>query len=86
MLKVNKKREVNATFYVTEEENEVAVKSATIVFDTEGCSTYNDYITNKALYEKNRREMRADEAKLNELRYKTEDEILADIEASEATK
>lgn len=82
MLKTTKKREVVASFIVTDEEQEYMVKNATITFSDDGSSAYNDYVSNKELYAKYRTEMRKDEAELNELRYKIEDEILADLESS----
>ena len=80
MLKTNKTRQLVADFVVIEDEKEKFVKSATITFDNQGASAYNDYISDKDLYAKNRAEMRKDEAELNALRYKIEDQIIAELE------
>lgn len=80
MLKTNKTRQLVADFVVVEGEEEKFVKSATITFDNQGASAYNDYISDKELYAKNRAEMREDEAKLNALRYEIEDQIIAELQ------
>lgn len=86
MLKTNKTRQLVADFVVIEDEKEKFVKSATITFDNQGASAYNDYISDKDLYAKNRAEMRKDEAELNALRYKIEDNIIAELEAEIKTE
>lgn len=80
MLKTNKTRQLVADFVVIEDEKEKFVKSATITFDNQGASAYNDYISDKELYAKYRTEMRKDEAELIAIRYKIEDEIIAELE------
>lgn len=81
MLKTNKTRQLVADFVVIEDEKEKFVKSATITFDNQGASAYNDYISDKELYVNHRTEMRKDEAKLNSLRYEIEDQIIAEAKA-----
>nr|DAG44385.1 MAG TPA: hypothetical protein [Bacteriophage sp.] len=86
MLKTNKTRRLVAEFIVTHEDEEKFVKSATITFDNQGTSVYNDYISDKELYDMHRAEMREDEAKLNELRYEIENQIIAELGAKNNTE
>lgn len=80
MLKINKTRQLNAVMYVLEEGNEIPVKNVSISYDKNGLSDQNDYITDKELYAKYRTEMRKDETELIAIRYKIEDEIIAELE------
>ena len=80
MLKINKTRQLNAVMYVLENGNEVPVKNVSISYDKNGLSDQNDYITDKELYAKYRTEMRKDEAELIAIRYKIEDEIIAELD------
>lgn len=81
MLITNKSRSMTAQFYVENEGVKELVKSTTININQNAVSSISEQIFNNELYAANRAEMRNDEAKLSELRYSIEDEILA-----EATK
>lgn len=81
MLITNKSRSMTAQFYVENEGVKELVKSTTININQNAVSSISEQIVNNELYAANRAEMRNDEAKLSELRYSIEDEILA-----EATK
>lgn len=81
MLITNKSRSMTAQFYVENEGVKELVKSTTININQNAVSSISEQIVNNELYAANRVEMRNDEAKLSELRYSIEDEILA-----EATK
>lgn len=72
---------MTAQFYVENEGVKELVKSTTININQNAVSSISEQIVNNELYAANRAEMRNDEAKLSELRYSIEDEILA-----EATK
>lgn len=72
---------MTAQFYVENEGVKELVKSTTININQNAVSSISEQIVNNELYAANRAEMRQDEAKLSELRYSIEDEILA-----EATK
>ncbi len=72
---------MTAQFYVESEGVKELVKSTTININQNAVSSISEQIVNNELYAANRAEMRQDEAKLSELRYSIEDEILA-----EATK
>ena len=72
---------MTAQFYVENEGVKELVKSTTININQNAVSSISEQIFNNELYAANRAEMRNDEAKLSELRYSIEDEILA-----EATK
>lgn len=72
---------MTAQFYVEIEGVKELVKSTTININQNAVSSISEQIVNNELYAANRAEMRNDEAKLSELRYSIEDEILA-----EATK
>lgn len=84
MLKINKTRQTTAEFWVTEDKVEKLVKTTTINTDNNAVSTIYESLHNAELYAKHRTAMRADENALRELRYKIEDDILADL-AEEAT-
>lgn len=81
MLITNKSRSMTAQFYVENEGVKELIKSTTININQNAVSSISEQIVNNELYAANRAEMRQDEAKLSELRYSIEDEILA-----EATK
>lgn len=80
MLKINKTRQTIAEFFVTEGEQEKLVKTTTINTDNKAVSTVYETLHDAELYAKHRVAMRADEEKLRELRYKIEDDILAELE------
>ncbi|HEP4189461.1 TPA: hypothetical protein VCR37_000921 [Streptococcus pyogenes] len=86
MLKVTKTRQTTAEFFVTEEKQEKLVKTTVINTDNEAVSTIYETLHEPELYAKYRKDMRKHEAELRELRYKIEDEILAEIEEAGKTK
>lgn len=81
MLKINKTRQTIAEFFVIEDGVEKLVKTTTINTDNNAVSTIYESLHNAELYAKHRTAMRADENSLRELRYKIEDDILADLVA-----
>lgn len=81
MLKINKTRQTTAEFWVTEDKEEKLVKTTTINTDNNAVSTVYETLHNAELYAKHRTLMRADEDSLRELRYKIEDDILAELTA-----
>ena len=83
MLKINKTRQTTAEFWVTEDKVEKLVKTTTINTDNNAVSTVYETLNDAELYAKHRTAMRADEDALRELRYKIEDDILADLAAEE---
>lgn len=86
MLKVTKTRQTTAEFFVTADGQEKLVKTTVINTDHEAVSTVYETLHEPELYAKNRKAMRKDEQELRELRYKIEDEILAEIEETGKTK
>ena len=79
MLITNKSRSMTAQFYVEIEGIKELVKTTTINIDQNAVSYISEQVVNNELYAANRAEMRKDEAKLSELRYKIEDEILSEL-------
>lgn len=79
MLKINKTRQTIAQFFAIEGELEKLVKTTTINTDDTAVSTIYETLHDAELYAKHRAVMRADEDSLRELRYKIEDDILADL-------
>lgn len=77
-LKITKQRTINAEFNVVEEGATVLVKQTYISIDENAVSSVQENLLNAELYAKHRQEMRTDERSLRELRYKIEDEILAE--------
>lgn len=77
-LKITKQRTINAEFNVEEEGATVLVKQTFISIDTNAVSTIQENLLNAELYAKHRQDMRVDERALRELRYKVEDEVLAE--------
>ena len=77
-LKITKQRTINAEFNVEEEGATILVKQTFISVDSNAVSTVQENLLTAELYAKHRQEMRTDERALRELRYKVEDEILAD--------
>lgn len=77
-LKITKQRTINAEFNVEEEGATILVKQTFISVDSNAVSTVQENFLNAELYAKHRQEMRTDERALRDLRYKVEDEILAD--------
>ena len=79
MLITNKSRSMTAQFYVENEGIKELVKTTTININQNAVSSISEQMFNDELYAANRAEMRKDEAKLSELRYSIEDEILAEL-------
>ena len=79
MLKINKTRQTMAEFFVIEGGEEKLVKTTTINTDNNAVSTVYETLHDAELYAKHRATMRADEDALRELRYKIEDDILAEL-------
>lgn len=77
-LKITKQRTINAEFNVEEEGATILVKQTIISIDTNAVSTIQENLLNAELYAKHRQDMRSDERALRELRYKVEDEVLAE--------
>ncbi|CYX40439.1 TPA: hypothetical protein TXV03_000840 [Streptococcus suis] len=84
MLKVTKTRQTTAEFIVIEDKQEKLVKTTVINTGADAVSTVFETLHEPELYAKNRRDMRKHEQELRELRYKIEDEILAELEAENA--
>lgn len=87
-LKITRTRQVTANFTVTlkhdgGETEERIVNHVLISVDAEGVSTVSETMVEPELYAKNRKQMRLDEMALRELRYKIEDEVIAELEAYE---
>lgn len=83
MLKINKTRQTMAEFWVTEDKEEKLVKTTTINTDNNAVSTIYETLHDAELYAKYRTVMRVDEDALRELRYKIEDDILAELETDQ---
>ncbi|WP_070021807.1 hypothetical protein [Streptococcus agalactiae] len=83
MLKVTKTRQTTTEFYVTEDKTQKLVKTTVINTGNDAVSTVFETLHEPELYAKNRRDMRKHEQEVRELRYKIEDEILAELEAEE---
>ena len=81
MLKINKTRQTIAQFFAIEDGIEKLVKTTTINTDNNAVSTIYETLHDAELYAKHRAAMRVDENALRELRYKIEDDILADLAA-----
>ena len=77
-LKITKQRTINAEFNIEEEGATVLVKQTYISIDENAVSSVQENLLNAELYAKHRQEMRTDERALRDLRYKIEDEVLAD--------
>ncbi|MDG3146342.1 hypothetical protein MKL27_05545 [Streptococcus suis] len=81
MLKINKTRQTLAEFFAIEDGVEKLVKTTIINTNNNAVSTIYETLHDAELYAKHRAAMRADEDALRELRYKIEDDILADLAA-----
>lgn len=84
-LKITKQRTINAEFNVEEEGATILVKQTFISVDSNAVSTVQENLLNAELYGKYRKQMRKDEQELRNLRYKIEDEILAESNDTEAS-
>ena len=81
MLKINKTRQTTAQFFAIEDGIEKLVKTTAINTDSNAVSTIYETLHDAELYAKHRTAMRVDEDALRELRYKIEDDILAELTA-----
>ena len=81
MLKINKTRQTTAQFFAIEDGIEKLVKTTTINTDNNAVSTIYETLHDAELYAKYRAALRVDEEALSELRYKIEDDILAELTA-----
>ena len=81
MLKINKTRQTTADFFAIEDGIEKLVKTTAVNTDSNAVSTIYETLHDAELYAKYRVAMRADEEALRELRYKIEDDILAELTA-----
>ncbi len=81
MLKINKTRQTIAEFFAVEGKLEKLVKTTIINTDNNAVSTVYETLHDAELYAKHRAAMRVDEDALRELRYKIEDDILAELTA-----
>ena len=81
MLKINKTRQTTADFFAIEGELKKLVKTTIINTDNNAVSTVYETLHDAKLYTKHRTAMRADEDALRLLRYKIEDDILAELTA-----
>ena len=86
MLKTILTRHVSAEFTVTENDQEVLVKSLAINFDANAVPQVSEALHSPELYNKHRAEIRKDEEALRDLRYQIEDAILAEKEATAANE
>ena len=86
MLKINKTRQITAQFFALEDGVEKLVKTTVINADNNAVSTAYETLHDAELYAKYRTAMRADENVLKGLRYKIEDDILADLVAKASDK
>lgn len=84
-LKITKQRTINAEFNVVEEGATVLVKQTYISIDENAVSSVQENLINAELYAKYRKQMRKDEQELRNLRYKIEDEILAESNNTEVS-
>ena len=81
MLKINKTRQTTAQFFAIEDGIEKLVKTTVVNTDNNAVSTIYETMHDAELYAKHRTAMRVDEDALRELRYKIEDDILAELTA-----
>ena len=80
MLKTTKTRSIVGNFYADKDGVKTLVKSTIINIDSQAVSSIVEQMIDSELYSANRAEMRTDENKLSEIRYKIEDEIIAELE------
>lgn len=80
MLKTTKTRSIVGNFYADKDGVKTLVKSTVINIDSQAVSSIVEQMIDSELYSANRAEMRTDENKLSEIRYKIEDEIIAELD------
>lgn len=78
MLKVTKTRQLVAEFFAQDGDQQKLVKTTVVNTDNEAVSTTSETLHDTDLYAKNRKVMRTHEQELRTMRYKIEDEILAE--------
>ena len=78
MLKVTKTRQLVAEFFAQDGDQQQLVKTTVVNTDNEAVSTTSETLHDTDLYAKNRKVMRTHEQELRTMRYKIEDEILAE--------
>lgn len=82
MLKVTKTRQLVAEFFAQDGDQQKLVKTTVVNTDNEAVSTTSETLHDPDLYAKNRKVMRTHEQELRTMRYKIEDEILAERDNS----
>ncbi|OAU76248.1 hypothetical protein [Lacticaseibacillus rhamnosus] len=83
-LKTNKS--ISLTGISTIGDVQVAYLNATIDQEGNGANTFNQSIQNQALYDTNKKEVRADIAKFQQLLYDTEDSLTSEQKGTDSSK
>ena len=83
-LKTNKSISLTGTSTIGDVQ--VAYFNATIYQEGNGSNTVNQSIQNQALYDANKKEVRADIAKFQQLLYDTEDSLTSEKEGTDSSK
>ncbi|RND87437.1 hypothetical protein [Lacticaseibacillus paracasei] len=83
-LKTNKSISLTGTSTIGNVQ--VAYLNATIDQEGNGANTVNQSIQNQALYDANKKEVRADIAEFQQLLYDTEDSLTSEKEGTDSTK
>ena len=83
-LKTNKSISLTGTSTIGDVQ--VAYLNATIDQEGNGANTVNQSIQNQALYDANKKEVRADIAKFQQLLYDTEESLVAEKEGTDSSK
>lgn len=83
-LKTNKS--ISLTGISTIGDVQVAYLNATIDQEGNGANTVNQSIQNQALYDANKKEVRADIAKFQQLLYDTEDSLTSEQKGTDSSK
>lgn len=83
-LKTNKSISLTGTSTIGDVQ--VAYLNATIDQDGNGANTVNQSIQNQALYDANKKEVRADIAKFQQLLYDTEDSLTSEQKGTDSSK
>ena len=83
-LKTNKSISLTGTSTIGDVQ--VAYLNATIYQEGNGSNTVNKSIKNKARYDANKKEVRADIAKFQQLLYDTEDSLTSEKEGTDSSK
>ena len=80
------KKSISLTGTSTIGDVQVAYLNATIDQEGNGANTVNQSIQNQALYDANKKEVRADIAEFQQLLYDTEDSLTSEKEGTDSTK